>query len=91
MRVNTSKQWYEYEADLNRILSISVYPGTKNPKKFIVDLTINDSGSGEYHQYIYDKNNKPMEHSFLSLMAIINYICIAQKVRPCTYFMEEKL
>ena len=92
MRVNSVKQWYEYEADLNRILKISVYPGDRSPNKFIIDLTVKspDSIGGSFNQYIYEHKNKKKEFSLKSLTMVINTICAVQVDPPATFFLEQK-
>lgn len=90
MRVNSNKQWYEYEADKNRVFAIMVYPATDNPKKYIIDLKCSKEDNTTYFQYIYDSKKRPKQFSISSVLMVINTISSVQKTKPAVYFYEEQ-
>lgn len=90
MRVNSNKQWYEYEADKNRIYSINIYPGLKNPKKYIIDLKCAADDQSIYYQFITNNQHKPREVNISTVLMIINTISAVQKTKPAVYFYEDK-
>lgn len=91
MRVNSNKQWYEYEADKNRIFAILVYPCPNNSKKYNIDLKCCKEDNTTYFQYIYDNKNRPKIFNISSVMMVINTISAVQKTKPAVYFYDEVL
>lgn len=90
MRKESVKLWYIYEAEKNNIGAILVYPGIKNPKKYIIDFRVSNPNTGVFFQYLYDPNNKPKEVTIKSVLSIINAVSLIQKSKPAVYFYEEK-
>lgn len=89
MRVNSNKQWYEYEADKNRVYAIMVYPSPKNPKKYIIDLKCSKEDNTTYFNFIYDTRNRIKQFTISAVLMVINTISSVQKTKPAVYFYEE--
>nr|QJB20929.1 MAG: hypothetical protein [Microvirus sp.] len=88
MRVNSPKQWYEYEADNNNIKSLLVVEDYKKPGRYVIDFKLYDKNSilknSTLESYTYQKFPKSL--TMKSVMMIINTVTAVQTNPISVYF-----